>query len=118
MNNWTCIIQLLIIFAGSIIAGKIALDFLFRWLEMRSSEKKLSKGNQHLTADKSVSPEGLLAQFIRLRNETLCGQGKVTKEMTEQYDGEFKSILEEIKALKGFMDPKVPENTVQEDKES
>jgi len=117
MNNWTCIIQLLIIFAGSIIAGKIVLDFLFRWLEMRSSEKKISKGNQHLPADRSVTPEGLLAQFIRLRNETLCGQGKVTEDSTRLYDSEFNSILNEVNALKDFMNPKVPENKEPENKE-
>lgn len=107
MDNWICIIRLLIVFAGCIIAGKIALDFLFKCLELRRSGKKGDNVNPHLLADKPVTPEGLLAQFIRLRNETLCGQGKVGGDaLRKTYDDEFESILKEVKELKSLMGPK------------
>jgi len=47
----------------------------------------------------------------------LCGQGKVTEDSTRLYDSEFNSILNEVNALKDFMNPKVPENKEPENKE-
>ena len=106
MDNWTGIIRLLIIFAGCIIAGKIALEFLLKCLEMKRSKKQIVNDNPHLLADKPVTPEGLLAQFIRLRNESLCGQGKLDKDSTALYDEEFKSVLKEVEELKKLNLPK------------